>query len=111
MVFSAWRDGVVPFTVDGVGGEVDGGELLVGDFDAFGIFVLIQLGAHLEAGCSCRCCNQLDDRAVAAQGLAPPVDGDEREETMLDLVPFAGAGRQVTNREVVLVGWTDRQRS
>jgi hypothetical protein len=26
--------------------------------------------------------------------------GDEREETMLDLVPFAGAGRQIANGDV-----------
>ena len=30
-------------------------------------------------------------RAIAAQRLAPPVDGDEREKTMLDLVPLAEA--------------------
>ena len=60
-----------------VAGEVDGGELGVGDFDAFGIFVFIQFGAHFEAGFGRRCGDQLNDRAIAAQRLAPPVDGDE----------------------------------
>ena len=44
--------------------------------------------------------DQFDDRAIADQRLAPPVDGDERKKTMLDLVPLAGAGRQVVNDNV-----------
>ena len=71
----------------------------VGDFDTFGIFVFVQFGAHFEAGVGCRRGNQLDDRAIAAQGLAAPVDGDERKQAMLDLVPLAGAGRQMADRD------------
>ena len=84
--------------MEGVGGEVDRSELGVGDLDAFGVFLLIQLGAHLEAGIGCRCGDQLDDGAVGAQGLTAPVDADERKETMLDLVPFAGSWREMANR-------------
>ena len=82
-----------------VAGEVDVSHLEIGDLDAFGIFLFVQLGAHLEAGICCRRGDQLDDRAIATQWLSPPVDGDEGEETMLDLVPLAGAGRQVANRD------------
>ena len=91
--------------------EVDGGQLGIGDFDAFGVFVLVQLGAHLEAGIGCRRGDQLDDRAIAAQRLAPPVDGDERKQTMLDLVPLAGTRRQVAiyNGQLELVGQLLRQ--
>jgi len=48
----------------------------------------------------------MDDRAIAAQRLAAPVDSDERKQAMLDLVPLAGAGRQVANRcgKLELVG-------
>ncbi len=80
-----------------VAGKVDGGKLNVGDLDAFGIFIFVQLRADPEAAIDCRPCDQLDDCAIAAQWLAPPVDGDERKEAMLDLIPFAGAGRQVAN--------------
>ena len=78
----------------------------VGDFDTFGIFVFVKFGAHLEAGVGSRGCDQLDYRAIAAQGLAAPVDGDERKQAMLDLVPLAGARRQVThgNRNAEFVG-------
>src|SRR5882724_4993055 len=80
-------------------GQVDSGHLEIGNLDAFGIFVFVQLGAHLEAGIGCRRRDQLDDRAITAQRLASPVDRDEREKTVLDLVPLACAGRQMANRD------------
>ncbi len=80
-------------------GQVDGGDLEIGNFDTFGVFVFVQFGAHFEAGLGFRCSNQLDDRAIAAQRLASPVDRDERKKTVFDLVPLACAGRQVANRD------------
>jgi hypothetical protein len=77
--------------VERVTGEVDGGELSVGDFDAFGVFVFIQFGMHFEAGFGRRRGDQLDDRAETSQRLAPPVDGDERKQAVLDLVPLCAA--------------------
>ena len=67
--------------------------------DTLGILVLVELGANFEAGVCCGGCNELDDGPIAAQRLAPPVDGDEREEAVFDLVPLAGAWRQMTNRD------------
>src|SRR6476619_5001453 len=64
-----------------VASEVDGSHLEIGNLDAFGIFLFVQPGAHLEAGICCRRGDQLDDRAIATQWLSPPVDGDEGEET------------------------------
>ena len=52
--------------MEGVGGEVDRSELGVGDLDAFGVFLLIQLGAHFEAGIGGRRRDQLDDGPVSA---------------------------------------------
>jgi len=90
----------------GVAREVDGAELGVGDFDAFGVLVPIQLGAHLEPSVGCRRRDQLDDRAIGAQRLASPIDIDERKEAMLDFVPLAGSGRELTNGN----GKIERQR-
>src|SRR3974390_1412097 len=97
-IFSCRGNGVVPITVESVTRKVDGGQFRVGPFDRLGVFVLVQLGATFKA--SVRCCrgDQLHDGAVAAQWLAAPVDGYEREQPMLDLVPLAGTGRQVANR-------------
>src|SRR5882672_10093499 len=44
--------------------------------------------------------DQLDDHAMADEGLGAPVLADEGEEAVLDLVPLAGAGRQVADRDV-----------
>ena len=79
--------------------EVDGVHLGIGDFDACRIGVAIELAAHLEAGVGGGGGDQLDDDLVADEWLAAPVLGDEREQAMLDLVPLAGAGRQVADRD------------
>src|ERR1700747_35540 len=82
-----------------VAGGGDGSPLGSGGRDALGRIFFLQLRAHPEAGICGRRGDQLADRAIATQWLSPPVDGDEGEETMLDLVPLAGAGRQVANRD------------
>ncbi len=43
-------DGVVPFAVEVVRGEGYGGELAVGDLDAFGVPVGVAFGSDGEAG-------------------------------------------------------------
>ncbi len=69
--------------------EIDGVHPGVGDFDALGIGVDVKFAAHGQAGVSVGSADQLDDGLEAEQRPAPPVLGDEREETMFDLVPFA----------------------
>jgi hypothetical protein len=52
-----------------VAGQVDGGHTEIGDLDPFGIFVFVELSAHLEAGFGCRRGDQLNDRAIAARDI------------------------------------------
>src|ERR1700681_3375637 len=75
--FSAGRDHVVPVTVERVTGDVDGGQLHVGYLEPLGILSFIQFSSNFEAGVGCRCGDQLDDGAIAAQRLAAPVHRDE----------------------------------
>jgi len=42
--------------------------------------------------------NEIDDRFVVPQGLSTPVRRDEGKQPVLDLVPFAGARREMTHR-------------
>ena len=49
-----------------VAGEVHGGKLGIGNFDALGIFVLIQFSAYLETGFGCGRGDQLHDGAERA---------------------------------------------
>ena len=74
-------------------------QLRIGYLDALRILVLVQFGTDLEARIGGRRGDQLNDGAVAAQRFAPPIDGDEREQAVLDLVPFAGARRQMAYRD------------
>ncbi len=62
----AWRDRVVPITVERVARDVDGGQLSVGHLEPFGVFSFIQLSPHFEAGVGRRRGDQLDDRTIAA---------------------------------------------
>jgi hypothetical protein len=67
----------------------------VGHFDASGIEIFIELAADGQARGRCRGADEFDDGAVVCQRSAAPVSGDEREKAVLDLVPLAGAGRQM----------------
>ena len=75
----------------------DGAHLGVADLDAGRISVGVDLALHLQPGVGGRGGDELDDGLIADERPAAPVLGDEREEAMLDLVPFAGAGRQMAD--------------
>ena len=90
-------DRVVPFAVEVMAEDVDGGEIIVGDFDAGGVGFGIEFASDFEAGLGFGGRDQLDDDGVTDERLAAPVAGDEGEQAVLDAVPFAGAGRQVAN--------------
>ena len=68
--------------------------------------MLVELGVDVEAGAGAGGGDQADDDLVADERFAAPVLADEREEAMLDLVPLAGAGREVADgdRQPALVG-------
>jgi hypothetical protein len=83
--------------MEGVAGEVDGVELGIGDLDPFGVLVPIQFGAHREPSVGRRRRDQLDDRAIGSQWLAPPINADEWKEAVFDFVPFAGSRREMSN--------------
>ncbi len=63
--------------MEAVAGEVDSGELRIGGFDAFGIFVFVEFGAHGESGFGGGCCDQLYDGFEAAQRFTAPVQRDK----------------------------------
>ena len=105
-LFVARVDGVVPFGVEGVAGEVDGGKLGVGDLDSFGVGAFVEAGVDSQAAAGRGGGDQADDRLAGDKRLAAPVAADEAEQSVLDLVPFAGAGREVADadREMCFVG-------
>src|SRR5882672_6783545 len=54
----------------------------------------------LQARLGCSGGDELDDDLVADQGARLPILADEGEEAVLDLVPLAGAGREVADGDV-----------
>src|ERR1700739_1098793 len=74
--------------------EIDRGHLLIRNLDGLRIAIGVQLapdGETRSRGCAG---DQVDDGTIADQRLGAPVQADEREEPVLDLVPFAGARRK-----------------
>src|SRR5882672_632325 len=60
--------------------HVHGGELHIGDFDSFGIFLFVEFSTYGQARLGSRSRNELNDCAKTAQGLAAPVNADERKK-------------------------------
>ena len=77
--------------------EIERGQLCVGDLDAGRVLASIEFGANLQAGPCRRVGDQIDNDFVTDQRPPTPVLGNVREHPMLDLVPFAGPGREVAH--------------
>ena len=91
--------------MEGVRLETYGCQLSVGDLDALWILALIEFGADLEAGVCGGCGDELDNCAVAAERLAPPVYRDEREQPVLDLVPLCAAETYERRSDDLTIIW------
>ena len=72
--------------------DIDRGKLIVADDDALWIVGLVEATAYHQAGLGAGASDQFDDDLVAKKGPAAPVSRDEREEPVLDPVPFGGTG-------------------
>ena len=81
-------------------GDIDGRHFCVGYDDAFAIAVVVELAVHGQTGAGCGRGDQLNDGLVADQRFGTPVLANEREQAVLNLVPLAGAGWEVTNDDV-----------
>ena len=81
--------------------------------DAGGVGAGVEVGADGEPGRGGGGADQVDDDLVAGQRPAAPVHGDLGEQPVLDLVPLAGARRQVADgdRQAGLGGEARRARS
>lgn len=77
--------------------DFDLAKLLGGDLFAGGIAAAVEASVDDETGSVGRVSDQVDDRFVGAKGPPAPVGRDEGEEPVLDLVPLAGAWREVAD--------------
>src|SRR6185437_8651448 len=81
--------------MEGMANDVERGHVLIGDFDSGGIEVFVEFATDGQTGCRGGRADEFDDGAVIDERPSAPVPRDEREEAVLDLVPFAGAGRKM----------------
>lgn len=95
------EEGVVPLAVEG--GALDDAVLQVlhpagGDLDAPGVVAVVADGGAFQSLAGHGGGDPGDGVVGGHQGPGPPGAGDVAEQAVLDLVPLAGAGRQVANR-------------
>ena len=74
-------------------------QLFVGHFDFCRVSVGVKGCFHDQSGSRRRIGDQIHNDFKALQGTGTPVLGDEAEEAMLNLVPFAGAGWEMTDEQ------------
>ena len=67
-------------------------------FEPDRILFAVQVGSHNQAGSGTGGTNEFEHSFIAVQRLGGPVFGDLGEQTMLDGIPFGGAGRVVSDR-------------
>src|SRR2546426_1268112 len=79
--------------------ELDVAQSLIFDGEALGIRPRVEHGLHAEPGPGLGGADEIDDGFIVHQWSAAPVQADEREEAMLDLVPLARPRRVVTDRD------------
>ena len=94
------RDGVIPGSMEWVGGQLEIGDLFGGGGLSGGIFVLIQLRSNLQSGRRRGVADELNDRCVVEQRSSAPIARDVAEHPVFDLVPFARSGRKVSNHQL-----------
>src|ERR1700733_5261670 len=82
------------------GYQIDTGHLFGRDLSTRPVLAAVQPARHLEPLGRGGASDQTDDRFVIPQGLSAPVGGDEGEESVFDLVPLAGPGWKVADRNL-----------
>jgi hypothetical protein len=73
------------------------GKLFVTDRNASFVLPWVERCAYRQSGLGRCTCDEIDDDLLRGKRATAPVLGDETEQPVLDLVPFAGARRKVTD--------------
>src|SRR5467141_2687405 len=89
-----------------MGVQRQGSHLRVGNDAARWVLSLVQFRFDTQTRGRSRMANECDDRLEGVERTTAPILGDVTEEAMLDLVPLAGARREMrdVNPEAQVVG-------
>ena len=88
---------VVPVAVKLIGNQRDGVHLRLGHRHAGRVQTGVEFRLYLKPGLGSCVADAVDDGLVGRQRGAPPVRRDVAEESVLDLVPLARAGGEMTH--------------
>ena len=88
---------VIPVAMKRVPFQVHSLKFLIRHIPSGRVFPTIQTAGHLEPFGSRRASDQVYDRLIISKRFTAPIRGDEREQPVFNLVPFAGARWKVTD--------------
>ncbi len=77
--------------------EMDCRHFSIGDLDTGGIAPVVNLGMNLQSFARRSSGDQTDDHLQAGKWLSAPILADKGEQSVFDLVPFAGSRREVAH--------------
>src|SRR3989304_1646608 len=90
-------NGIVPVTMKIIFDYINGCKLSVGNLDALRIFPFVQFSLYRKPR-FCFCVgDQIEHNFMTDQGFSSPVHGYKGEQSVFNLVPFAGSWRIMTN--------------
>ena len=90
-------DFVVPVAMELVAPQTHSRKFVILDLGAGWIASRVKFGVNLQSLRRGRRRNEIDNDFVAQKRLPAPVLADEAEQSVLDLVPLAGARRKVAH--------------
>src|ERR1700694_4629036 len=96
---SARANGVVPLWTDLMRLQVQGGHLFVGNFETRWVVVRDQACLHGQARLRGRLTNVSQRELEGAQRTTRPGLADLAEQSVLNRIPFGGAGRIMADRD------------
>src|SRR5215813_11147549 len=83
------KDRVIPFTMESIRHQADGGHVCIRDLASRGIGIGIELAADGQSRFGGGRRNQLQDHGIAREWLAAPVLAHPGKEPMFNCVPLA----------------------
>jgi len=95
-----WSNGIIPVAMERMRADANLRELLIGYLDTGLVRFGIDCGLYLKPLAGSCVTDQFNNSFDRNQWFAAPVQRDEREKAMFDLIPLAGARWKMTDGQL-----------
>ncbi len=88
---------IIPIAIELIGFEIDSGHLFCCRFNRLWVFFCIQNTMNFQSSISLGSRNEINNSGMSQKRLTTPILGDERKESMFNLIPSASPRRKMTD--------------